>query len=420
VRNYAGQPVGPRLFMPRPRIAVVSPFIDKRHGTERRVAECVQRLSRDYEIHIYSNRAEDVDLDKITWHRVPALPGPHLFAYLWWFLANHLWRWRDRRFRGLAPEVVYSPGVNCLDADAISVHVVFARLRESVASEVRLSRNPVKTWPQLIHRRIYYRLIRFLESRVYLRPDTPLAVVSRKVASDLSHYFGRVDNVRVVYGGLDLSRFNPERRASLRPGARANLSLDENDFALLLVGNGWKNKGLPSLLESVGMLQDPRLTVLVAGQDNPAPYHAAIERHHLSGRVRFLQPRPDVEFFYAAADAYVGPSLEDAFAQPPAEAMASGLPVITSRRNGGAEIISHGSDGLILEDPADVGTLAEYIHRVIDDADFRWALGANAARTAEKFTWENNAAEMKALFELARLGRSEKHAEHREGAALKK
>jgi len=84
---------------------------------------------------------------------------------------------------------------------------------------------------------------------------------------------------------------------------------------LLLIGNGWKNKGLPSVLESAGVLQDSRLTVLVAGQDNPAPYQAAIERHHLHGaRAIFGQPRPRcVEFFYAAADAYVGPSLEDAF-----------------------------------------------------------------------------------------------------------
>jgi UDP-glucose:(heptosyl)LPS alpha-1,3-glucosyltransferase len=171
----------------------------------------------------------------------------------------------------------------------------------------------------------------------------------------------------------------------------------------LLIGNGWKNKGLPALLESAGMLRDPRLTVLVAGQDNPAPYQSAIERHHLNGRVRFLPPRPDVEFFYAAADTYVGPSLEDAFAQPPAEAMASGLPVITSRNNGGAEIISHGSDGLILEDAEDVRTLAELIRRLLEDSEFRCGLGANAARTAQKFTWENNAAEMKALFEQVRL-----------------
>jgi len=410
--------------MPRPRIAVVSPFIDKRHGTERRVAECVQRLAGDYEIHVYSHRVEDVDLDRITWHRIPALPGPHLFGYVWWFLANHLWRWCDRRFHKLSYEVVYSPGINCFDADVISVHVVFARLWRSVANEVRLSRNPVKTWPQLIHRRIYYRLIQFLEGRVYPRPDRPLAVVSRKVASDLSHYYGRADRVRVVYGGLDLLRFNPQRRVSLRPDARASLGLGENDFVLLLIGNGWKNKGLPSLLESAGMLQDSRLTVLVAGQDNPAPYQAAIEHHHLTGRVRFLPPRPDVEFFYAAADAYVGPSLEDAFAQPPAEAMASGLPVITSRQNGGAEIISHGSDGLILEDPEDVRTLAEWIRKLLEDADFRCHLGVNAARTARNFTWENTAAEMKALFEEARLGRNRQRAEHRpehrEDAPLKK
>ena len=393
--------------MPRPRIAVVSPFIDKRHGTERRVAECVQRLAGEYEIHVYSNRVEDVDLDKITWHRIPALPGPHLFGYVWWFLANHLWRWRDSRFHGLAPEVVYSPGINCLDADAISVHVVFARLRESVREEVRLSRNPMKTWPQLIHRRIYYRLIQFLEGRVYPRPDRPLAVVSRKVAGDLSHYYGRTDQVRVVYGGLDLSRFNPERRVSLRPVARARFGLAENDFVLLLIGNGWKSKGLPSLLDSAGLLRDSRLMVLVAGRDNPAPYKVLIERHHLTGRVQFLPPRPDVEFFYAAADAYVGPSLEDAFAQPPAEAMACGLPVITSRNNGGAEMISHNSDGLILEDPEDVRTLAEWIRRLLDDSDFRRGLAVNAARTARKFTWENNAAEMKAVFEQARLRKKE-------------
>jgi UDP-glucose:(heptosyl)LPS alpha-1,3-glucosyltransferase len=302
--------------------------------------------------------------------------------------------------------------------------VVFARLRESVANEVRLWRNPLKTWPQLIHRRIYYRLIQFLEGRVYPRPDRPLAAVSRKVASDLSHYYGRADRVRVVYGGLDLSRFNPEHRASLRPDARASLGLRETDFVLLLIGNGWKNKGLPTVLESTGMLQDSRLTVLVAGQDNPAPYQAAIERHHLHGRVRFLPPRPDVEFFYAAADAYVGPSLEDAFAQPPAEAMASGLPVITSRRNGGAEIISHGSDGLILEDPEDVRTLAEWIRKLLEDSSFRCGLGVNAACKARNFTWENNAAEMKALFEQARLTKSqqrpEQRPEYRDDAPFKK
>jgi glycosyltransferase involved in cell wall biosynthesis len=406
--------------MPKPRIAIVSPFIDKRHGTERIVAEGIERLSSECEIHVYSNRVEDLDLKKITWHRVPRLPGPHLFGYMWWFLANHLWRWYDRHFRNLVPEMVYSPGINCFDADAICVHVVFARLLESVREEMRLSNNPVSAWPQIIHRRVYYRLIQFLEGRVYPKSDPPLAVVSRNVAKHLDHYYGRTNQVCVVYKGFDLSRFNPHVRASLRPGAREAVGLAKNDFVLLLIGNGWKNKGLPCLLKSVGLLRDSRLVVFVAGQDNPAPYQDVIDRNQLGGRVHFLPPRPDVEFFYAAADAYVSPSIEDAFALPPAEAMACGLPVITSRNNGGSEMISHGSDGVILEDPEDVRTLAEWIRKLLDNTDFYNSLAANAARTAQKFTSENSTSDMEVLFEQVRLGRRKRRSSQREGSPANK
>jgi len=388
--------------MPKPRIAVVSPFIDKRHGTERNVAELIHRLAGEYEIHVYSQRVEDVDLAQICWHRIPALPGPHLLAYLWWFFANHLWRWGDRWLRGLVTDLVYSPGINCLDAGAITVHVLFARLLENLDEELRFSSHPPRTWPRLLHRRLYYHLIRFLEGMVYRRPSQFLGAVSAKIAKDLAWYYSRREKVQVVYTGLDLSCFNPARRAARRSEARAKIGLDENNFALLLIGNGWKNKGLPCLLDAVGSVQDPRLVVLVAGEDDRSPYQAAIQQHRLEGRVHFLPPRRDVEFFYAAADAYVGPSLEDSFGQPPAEAMACGLPVIVSRNAGCAEIISHGEDGLVLEDPRDVDTLSEWIRWLMDGPEFCRSLAQNAVRTAQKLSWEVNAAEMKALFEQAR------------------
>src|ERR1700722_9167962 len=113
----------------RPRLVVVSPFLDKRHGTERCVAEQVERLSGAYEIHVYSEYLEGIDLHNIHTHRVFVPPGPQLFRYLWWFVANHLYRWKDRHFRGVIPDIVYSPCVNCLDADVISVHIVFAEFR---------------------------------------------------------------------------------------------------------------------------------------------------------------------------------------------------------------------------------------------------------------------------------------------------
>ena len=70
--------VAPGDTSSRPRIAIVPPFVDKRHGTERCVAEQIERLALDYDIHLFSSRVEDVDLSRITWHRVPELPGPQL------------------------------------------------------------------------------------------------------------------------------------------------------------------------------------------------------------------------------------------------------------------------------------------------------------------------------------------------------
>src|SRR5579872_1646729 len=136
----------------RPRLAVVSPFVDKRHGTERPVAEWLNRAAEVFEIHVYSQKVEDLDLCRITLHRIPKVPGPHLFNYLWWFIANHLWRAWGKRFRGVRPDLVYTPGINCLDADVISVHIMFAELLRRNLTAMRFRNHSVGEWPRLMHR----------------------------------------------------------------------------------------------------------------------------------------------------------------------------------------------------------------------------------------------------------------------------
>lgn len=391
--------------MSRPRIAVVSPFIDKQHGTERRVAEFISRLADRYEFHIYSMRVEDIDLSRVVWHRIPRIPGPYLVAYLWWFLANHLWRRRDRS-RGIVPALVYSPGINCLDADAVSVHILFSSFRESAKNSSRLTSNSILAWPRIIHRRLFYRLIAALEPHLYGRAGVYIATVSHKMAEELKRSYPGSGDVSVIYNGLDLESFSPQRRSSLRPASRLAHSIRDDEFVLLLIGNDWRNKGLNCLLSAMAQVADPHLRALIVGSDSPGPFRPLIRQLRLEGRVQFCPPRPDVETYYAAADAYVGPSLNDAFAQPPAEAMACGLPVITSRQNGGSEIITHGCDGLILEDPTDSKTLADMIRTLKTDVDLRNRLGVAAAETARQYTWERNAAQMHDFFEKAVRQRS--------------
>jgi len=392
-------PVAATRTMDKRRIAVVSPFLDPRYGTESRVLECLARLGEEYEFHVYSSRIEGLDPGRITWHRVPEMPGPHLVKYLWWLAANHVWRWWDRHVRGLRCEMTYTPGINCLDADLVTVHIVFAEYVARAADDLSFRRAPVRGWPRLLHRRLYYRLIVALERVIYSRKSQRLLVISRKTAQDLARHYGRSEPLPVVYHGLNLARFNPRQRVELRPMARRDLNLPDEHFAILLVGNDWVKKGLVYLIEALGRLADPNVCLLVAGRDDPAPYQLLLRRNGLEGRVVFLPIRHDVESYYAAADVYVGPSLEDAFALPPAEAMACGLPVIASRLAGVSEVITHGEDGLILEDPRDSATLARLISQLRDQPEFRCRLGQQAARTAQQYTWENNVARMREMFE---------------------
>lgn len=386
------------------RIAVVSPFLDRRHGTERCIVEQIERIARQSgcEVHIYSQRVEDLAVapfspgaspaapGSLVWHKVSAIPGPHLLQFGWWFLANRFQRWFDARFRSLRFDLVFSPGINCLDADAVAVHIVFHEFHRLTREEWRFRSVPFRDWPRLIHRRLYYRLIRRLEKRVYSAPRVRLAAVSRLTASELTRHFGRTD-VTVIPNAVDTAVFHPAARAARRAAARRAFALGQDDVLLLLLGNDWKKKGLSCLLDSLAACRDLPLRLLVAGRDDPSPYRPLLERLRLQDRVRFAASSPDVLQFYAAADAYVGPSLHDSFALPPAEAMACGLPVITSSQNGGAEMIADGEDGFVLRDPHDSAALAALLRRLCEQPELRRRIGESAARTAQQYTWEKNA-----------------------------
>ncbi len=392
---------------PKLRLAVVSPFLDRQHGTERCIVEQIEHFLRrpGCEIHIYSQSIRDLEVvrfgrasastsspAKAVWHKIPALPGPHLLNFIWWYFANQALRWFHQMFRGLQFDLVFSPGINCADAGAIVVHIVFHEFFRLVHRDLRLRGSPLSSWPILIHRILYYRLIMALENRIYRNPRISLAAVSGLTAKELTSHFGRQD-VTVIPNAVDLSRFTVAERLRRRELSRKLLQLPETGLVLLLIGNDWGKKGLASLLNAIADLQTLPLRLLVVGRDNRAPFLQQIQRLHLDGRVFFLEPSSDIMQFYSAADVYTGPSLHDSFALPPIEAMACGLPVITSLTNGGSQIITEGVDGFVLSDAQDSASLSRLISRLYEQPELRRSIGENAARTAQSYSWERNASE---------------------------
>lgn len=405
------------------RIAVVSPFLDKQHGTERCVVEQVVRLAREqgHEVHLYCQRVADIpDLEivdrkrrttpgsdannRLIWHRVPSIPGPHLLKYIWWFLANHAERWWDQKFRKLRYDLVYSPGINCLDADAIVVHIVFQEFYRLVIEDLRLRQLPLRAVPRAIHRRLYYQLAMALERKIYTDPRVALAAVSQLTADEVERFSAR-RGVRVIPNAVELDFFNPEARLCQRPEARRRLHFEEQDFVLLLVGNDWKKKGVDALLEAAARCLDFPCKVLIVGHDDRVLYERMIHRLRLQDRVQFVELSENVVQFYAAADAYVGPSLHDSFAFPPAEAMACGLPVITTLNNGGSQMITDGVDGFLLRNTRDPEELSGKIRSLYENPQLREEVGRRAAIVAKEYSWDRNAQQVGEFLEQAHLGK---------------
>ncbi|MDP9146035.1 MAG: glycosyltransferase family 4 protein [Acidobacteriota bacterium] len=409
------------------RIAVISPFLDRSHGTERCAVEQLERfhLNAETQIHVYAQRIKDLrnvvryksgtpQSGQLLWHKVPAIPGPHLFQFIFWFFANRIFRWFNAHFRHVQPDVTLSHGINAVDVDAAVVHIVFTEFYRLVRPQLSFRRTPLSAWPRLLHRRLYYRLIMALEKRVYGRPDIFLAAVSGMVGTQLKHHFN-ARNIQVVRYGVDAQSLSVARRLARRDSARQQFGLAPADFVLLLIGNDWKKKGLDALLNAVAQIRELPWKLLVVGTDTRAPYDVLIRNNQIVDRVVFLPPSPDVLQFYAATDAYVGPSLEDAYALPILEAMAGGLPVIASASAGASEIIVDGTNGIILRDPHDAQELSVALRSLINDPALCLRLGAQAAITAQQQTWGANA---EAAWQwLSRVQQAKKSPRHSESAS---
>jgi UDP-glucose:(heptosyl)LPS alpha-1,3-glucosyltransferase len=164
----------------------------------------------------------------------------------------------------------------------------------------------------------------------------------------------------------------------------------------LFVGAGFERKGLRQTIEALARLPETAF-LLIVGKDRHAPrfvHHA--HRLGLSFRARFVGGQPDVTPFYGAADAFVMPTLYDPFPNAVLEAMAAGLPVVTSLKCGAAEQIDSGRNGYVC-DALDIDAAADAMGALLDPQR-RTPMAAAARRTAEPLTLEAMSAELLKLY----------------------
>jgi UDP-glucose:(heptosyl)LPS alpha-1,3-glucosyltransferase len=151
----------------------------------------------------------------------------------------------------------------------------------------------------------------------------------------------------------------------------------------------YRLKGLTPLLNAFALVRENNARLVVVGHPNTARYQRLAKSLGIGDRVSFLGHRDDPKDCYFAADYLVHPTFYDPCSLVALEALACGLPVITSRFNGASELLSPPTDGVVIDNPHDAPSLAAAMKRMLDRGYLRDA-GAAARQAAARWTFEHH------------------------------
>lgn len=219
-----------------------------------------------------------------------------------------------------------------------------------------------------------------------------VVAVSQRVKQELIDIGVPQENIRVILCGVDLQEFAPGN------ANRKKFNLPEQVPLALFVGNITINrKNLDTVLHA--LVQVPELHLAVVGTPEGSPYPQLTAQLGLNERVHFLgNPQNVIPELMRAADLFVFPSRYEPYGLVVIEAMASGLPVITTTTTGAAEIITPES-GFVLSDTEDADALAQAMNSLNDDRQLRNQMGKAARAIAQQHSWASMAKRYVDLFE---------------------
>jgi UDP-glucose:(heptosyl)LPS alpha-1,3-glucosyltransferase len=156
----------------------------------------------------------------------------------------------------------------------------------------------------------------------------------------------------------------------------------------MFAGGDWERKGVRYIIEALPLLSKRNVKLIIIGRGDEEYYGRLAELEQVRDRMFFVSHSSRLWEYYAASDVFVFPTIYEPFGLVITEAMASGLPVVTTRLAGAADFITDGVDGFLLDKPGDINELAAKIELLLSNAEFRKTMGERARETAEKLSWD--------------------------------
>jgi UDP-glucose:(heptosyl)LPS alpha-1,3-glucosyltransferase len=369
------------------RVALCHPFLEPtRGGCETYIAALARRLARDgHDVRLHAWRCDPGAVPANA--RWVAVPEPSRYSRArrpWLFSLACLRTLREDRpdvsvsfDKMLGQDVLYPQG---------GLHDATARHNRLVPrSLVGRARVCLAQW-----RDPAYWSFHRLERRQYEEGRSLVVVNSRMVLGHVQARFALpAERLRLLPAAIDPGRFVTADRASKRAEARRGWGLSPGAVVAAFVAMNYSLKGLGPLLRAVGVVRDPRFRLLVVGHPDYRVWQARACRLGVADRVRFIGHTGDVKRVYFASDFLVHPTFYDPCSLVVLEALACGLPVITTRHNGASEHLTPPADGIVLDDPHDAAALSAALDGLCDDGR-REVCARAALRAAARWTFEDH------------------------------
>lgn len=328
------------------RIAVVTHRVVEGDGQGRVNFELSRAAVRSgHDVSLVATEVDDelVRRDRVEWIPVPVGPWPTKLLQNLAFAVRssaELYVRRDRFDLVLA-----NGAITWMPADINVAHFVHSAWAESPAHTAKIQSGPYAWYQQL------FTAWNALWEKIAFRQAERVVAVSGQVRDDLVDIGVPPERIQVIYNGVDLDEFHPGVED------RSDLDLPRNPPLGIFVGDiKTPRKNLDTVLRALVRVPDVHLAV--AGTTDGSPYPAMADRLGISERVHFLGFRRDVARIMRAGDLCLCPSRYEPFSLVALEALASGLPVITARTVGAADLITP-DIGSVVNDPENAAAIAE-------------------------------------------------------------
>ncbi len=373
-----------------PRVALVRSRFDAFGGAERFVQSAIAALS-----------AQGATLTLVT-RRWPDNDGTAIILDP--FYLGSLWR--DRGFaRAVCAEISRRHFDLVQSHERIACCDVY-RAGDGVHAEWLAQRSRVQSafgrWATSVSPHHNYLLA--AERELFTSPRLKAVICnSAMVRGEIAQRFATPeDKLVLIRNAVDSSSFHPGLRGEFGAAVRQQVGIPRDATVFAYVGSGFERKGVAPFLQALARRREPAWAI-VCGKDKRAHAYGRLSvKLGVAGRVRFVGGVSDVRPFLAAADAFVLPTLYDPFPNAALEAMAAGLPVVTSTKCGAAEVVREGESGFV-RDALDIEGLAGCLDRL--DPDTARRMGESAREAVAPLTPEAMGREYLALYERLLAGK---------------